>query len=107
MRERSTAQLGSKRIQLRTRVVDANDLWRIVVLRGLGHSELEIATELGKSGKTLSQSAVSYQLSRLRRLSPDEQSQYRVLAALLMSSSTAMPYLMLAIVDSARQRRRR
>lgn len=91
-----------KTIQSRTRVVDPNDLWRIVLLRGLGHSEAEISVELGRSGKVISQAAISYQLRRLRRLCSDEPSQYRVLARLLVSSSTAMPYLMLSIFELAR-----
>jgi hypothetical protein len=89
--------------QDRIRAVDPDALWKIFLLRGLGHSESEISDRLKQSGIDVSQEAVSYHLRRLRRLVAGAESEYRVLAGLMISSTTAVPYLMMAIVDKAQR----
>jgi arginine repressor len=94
-------------VQTRVRKLDADALWRIVLFRGLGQSEAEISSRLAATGTEVSQEAISYQLRRLRRVSAKPEDEYRVLAALMLASTTAIPYLMTAIVERAQRRGRR
>jgi hypothetical protein len=94
-------------VQGRIRAVDPDALWRIALLRGLGHSEQEISRRLSQTGAEISQEVVSYHLRRLRRLTPKPEDEYRILAGVMIASSTAIPYLMSAIVERAKRRGRR
>jgi len=98
---------GDSPVQNRVRAIDADALWRIVLLRGLGFSEGQISERLNNASVEVTQEAISYHLRRLRRLCATDGNEYRVLARLMLASTTAVPYLMTAIVERAQQRGRR
>ncbi len=79
----------------RIRKIDPANLWRLVLLRGLGLSQKDIAIQLG-----VQQEAVSYQLKRLRRMILEEEmSEYDLFLDLVLESERGTQIVSQGIVQ--------
>jgi predicted transcriptional regulator len=79
----------SRKWNRRIRKIRPSDLWRLVILRGLGFSQKDIADKLG-----VKQEAISYQLKKLRTMLKDEgRSEYDVFIELVLESVEGTRYM--------------
>ncbi len=79
----------SKKKDRRIRKIEPSDLWRLVILRGLGFSQKDIADKLD-----VKQEAISYQLKQLRtRIKDEGRSEYDVFIDVVLESVRGTLYL--------------
>jgi hypothetical protein len=72
--------------------ISPNLLWQIVLLRGMGLSEREVARRVSGNGQTVRQETISYHLRKLRDM-VEKENEYLVLQRVIQQSDRAKRYL--------------